>query len=465
MFKDTRHVILGLSGGSDSMCLFHVLERLAEDMAKGDGEENHAGFMIHPVHVNHGIRKEATEDQRHCESFCEKKGLICRSFSYDCEEKAKEWGLSTEEAGRKLRYDSFEIVAREIEKEYKEPLDKIVVAIAQNADDQVETLAMRLLRGTGIDGLSGIPYTRMDSRGYRIVRPLLDVWKEEILEYCKEESIDYVTDETNGMPIYQRNKIRLELLPYLMENYNPKIKEAILRLGKSAMEDSSYLKKEAEEAFSKVYEEGALKVKELRKMDIAIKRRVLDLFFKNVGITEGITGEHFRNSLELINSEDPSGETMIPGGIKVYRSYDLLGIEKGIKEEEEKGEEATGLGELEISFISYEEYLRLKEEGLKNFACFDEKTFKERYGEDGPERILLRRRLPGDSIKLKMGTKKMQDLMVDDKVPKRERDFGRVLAIGSEVLWFIPKGDGRMRWTFDFAPREDSEKVMMIRLL
>ena len=454
MFFNTRHVILGLSGGSDSMCLFDILERLsADERAAGNPD-----FLIHPVHINHGIRKEdAVKDQAHCETYCSNRGFTCRTFVYDCQAMAMEWGVSTEEAGRKLRYDSFAIAAKEIAEEYDEPYHRIVVAIAQNADDQSETVLMRLLRGTGVDGLSGIPYSRWDERGYRIVRPLLDVWKEDILKYCREYNISYVTDETNSKPIYQRNKIRLELIPYIEEKYNPNIKEALTRLAKSAREDSEYLKREARLFLDKNLSAGSLDIKGILELDVSVRRRVLDLFFKNQGITEGITSEHYLACEGLINSSEASKEVMLPGGKVLLKSYDSLSVDRGRIE----GEKMLPIPEILLTDIK--DLKITKEEGNKTYAAFDLKKFEEEFGEGSWKRIVVRNRLPGDSIRLKMGTKKLQDLLVDDKVPKRERDLAQVVAIGSRVLWFIPYGAGRMRWTAEFAPGEGSEKIILIR--
>lgn len=454
MFLNTRHVILGLSGGSDSMCLFDILERLSDDeRARGN-----PGFVIHPVHINHGIRKEdAVKDQNHCEAYCKNRGFTCRTFVYDCQAMSKEWGISTEEAGRRLRYDSFAIAAKEIAEEYDEPYHRIVVAIAQNADDQSETVLMRLLRGTGIDGLSGIPYSRSDERGYRIVRPLLDVWKEDILKYCKDYNISYVTDKTNNKPIYHRNKIRLELIPHLEEKYNPNIKEALTRLAKSAREDSEYLKREANLVFDKNLSAGCLDIKGILELDISLRRRVLDLFFKYHGINEGITSEHYLACEELIGSSEASKEIMLPGGNVLYKSYSSLSIDQGRIEDEKV------LPIPEIILTDTKELKIIKVEGNKTYAAFDLKKFEEELGAGSWKRIVVRNRLPGDSIRLKMGTKKLQDLLVDDKVPKRERDLAQVVAIGSRVLWFIPYGAGRMRWTAEFAPGEDSERIILIR--
>ena len=225
-------VIIGLSGGPDSMCLFDILDCL----------KNELGITVHPVHVNHGLRgKDADEDQSYVEAFCRERGYDVKIFSYDCKAYADERGITTEEAGRDLRYDSFGLMAEELENPFK-----TLVAVAHNMDDQAETVLFRILRGTGLDGLKGMDYIREDERGYCVIRPLLDVSREEILEYLRERGIDPRFDKTNDEPDYTRNKLRLELIPELEREYNPKVKEALVRLAKVASQEQDALEKLAE---------------------------------------------------------------------------------------------------------------------------------------------------------------------------------------------------------------------------
>ena len=144
-----EHIVIGLSGGPDSVCLFSVLAELQDELQ----------ITLHAVHVNHGFRPGAAEDdQQYVEQLCRKMGIECTSFVYDCNAVAEELGLSSEEAGRKVRYESFMTVAEQIDA----PEEKIKIAVAQNADDQAETVLFRLMRGTGTDGLAGMAYSRME---------------------------------------------------------------------------------------------------------------------------------------------------------------------------------------------------------------------------------------------------------------------------------------------------------------
>ena len=339
LLHEGMHVIVGLSGGPDSVCLFDLLCRLADDMR----------LQLYPVHVNHQFRPGAAEaDQAFTEALCVERGWPCRSFVYDCARIATEENLTSEEAGRKARYEAFGIVAAELLRRGIAAQD-VAIAIAQNANDQAETILFRILRGTGTDGLAGIAkkryetvqydaaevseeargqnrqrtdqlcgqaavevsekargqnrqrtdqlcgqaavevsekargaYTREQAQhsanegkesGMReklcprddarraaepvktaiariaVVRPLLETQRAEIEQYLSERSMTACIDQTNAEPIYTRNQIRLELLPYLATHYNENIITALNRLGRIAQSDKAYLQETAARAF------------------------------------------------------------------------------------------------------------------------------------------------------------------------------------------------------------------------
>ena len=197
--KHGAHIVLGLSGGPDSVCLFDVLCQEAEAQ----------NWSIYPVHINHKFRPGAAEaDQAYVEDLCEKRGWPCVSYVYDCNQMAEAEKMTSEEAGRKARYEAFgqrakALIGDGVSKE------AIVIAVAQNADDQAETILFRMLRGAGTDGLAGIGYSRMDEEGFPIIRPLLDCRKKDIVAYCDQQELMPRIDHTNLEPIYTRNKIRL----------------------------------------------------------------------------------------------------------------------------------------------------------------------------------------------------------------------------------------------------------------
>ena len=326
------HIILGLSGGPDSVCLFDVLMELAVEM----------DLTIHPVHINHKFRpKDAERDQKYVEDLCKSRQLQCESREVDCNALAEELGMTSEEAGRKARYDTFFECAEKVQEslggagENGKAGFASKIAVAQNADDQAETVLFRILRGTGTDGLAGIAYEREERRGdrsFKVIRPLLDTWRVDIEAHCREKNLNPVIDHTNNEEIYSRNKIRLDLLPHIEEKYNSNIKEGLVRLAGIAAVDREYIWKETEEAYSslRVMKDSAgmpfgsekivLEREGLAQCHEAIRHRLIFKAFGEIGLEKDITAERLEaadNIIEKIQSkktvEFPHGYTMTVG--------------------------------------------------------------------------------------------------------------------------------------------------------
>ena len=193
MLDGCKTLVIGVSGGADSVCLLLLLEKVCKER----------GILPVVVHIEHGIRgKESLSDAAFVENLCKQKDILFHRFSYAVEKIAKESGESTEEAGRRLRYDTFFQVAEQYE--------QAKIAVAHNENDQAETVLFHLARGSGIKGMGGIPPVRGN-----IIRPLLGVSRAEIEQYLKEAGQPYCTDSTNALDIYARNRIRHEALPSL----------------------------------------------------------------------------------------------------------------------------------------------------------------------------------------------------------------------------------------------------------
>ena len=206
MLAKGDRIVIGVSGGADSICLLHVLKQLRVDTE----------LFLMVVHINHGIRgEEADRDERFVKDFCRTEGVEYRSLTADVTGIAKVEGLSEEEAGRKVRYEAFFEVCEELR------CNKI--AIAHNRNDIAETVLFNLFRGSGIRGLSGIePYRviPLSSREVALIRPLLGVERAEIEEYLHQEGIPYMIDSTNLGEDYSRNKIRNRILTYATQEIN-----------------------------------------------------------------------------------------------------------------------------------------------------------------------------------------------------------------------------------------------------
>lgn len=198
LLKKGDRLVLGVSGGPDSMAMLDMFLKIRERW--------HLGLFV--VHVNHGFRGDlACRDAESVEAYCNDKGIEFYRFDYDVMDLSKKWGMSFEEAGRKVRYQAFEDVRKQVEGHR--------IAVAQNKNDQAETILMRLMRGTGLDGLKGIPV----KRGPYIIRPVLFMNRAEIEAYCEDQCLPVCHDHTNDETIYTRNKIRHELIPYIEKKF------------------------------------------------------------------------------------------------------------------------------------------------------------------------------------------------------------------------------------------------------
>ena len=415
LLTEDMHIVLGLSGGPDSMCLFDALFELADEKK----------WTLYAVHVNHKFRPgDAEKDQKYVEAFCKEKGVECFSVVCDCNELAESLGKTSEEAGRIARYDAFskcalELTAAGISKE------KIAIAVAHNADDQCETLLFRIMRGTGVDGLAGIPYKRATEDGFMIVRPLLDVKRIDIEKYCRERNLKPCIDKTNLDNLYTRNKIRNLLVPYIEEKFNENIVDTVNRLAKSAAYDKDYLWQETHKAYNHALsteceEEVKLFINNLIILHRALRFRVYAKALHLVGMDENLSYAQLEALDGLLEADSPSAACDLADGFKAFREYEKIVFSAG------KKKKSTDYWTLRS--MSREEYDEYKKRGTLHgaFSCLD------------CSKLEVRSRRDGDKIKIGNGNKKLQDFLVDEKVPKHYRDDIKVLTLGSEILWILP---------------------------
>lgn len=304
-----QHIVIGLSGGPDSVCLFNALLTMKDEMQ----------LTIHPVHVNHKFRPGAAEkDQQYVEELCRNNDIECASFVVDCNALAAELGMTSEEAGRKARYDAFYEVAEKVRCEHPGiGREDIKIAVAQNANDQAETLLFRLMRGTGTDGLAGIAYER-EERGYKVIRPILDLYRDEIEQYCEYNKLEPVTDHTNEESVYARNKIRNQLIPYLESEYNSNLKESMVRLSRIAAADKDYLWQQTEAAYNALANEGENEVsmdrESLAKLHVAVRHRVMLKAFSVIGLESDISEERISAADSIIEKKQGPKTVQMPRG-------------------------------------------------------------------------------------------------------------------------------------------------------
>jgi tRNA(Ile)-lysidine synthase len=424
LLKRGDTVVLGISGGPDSICMLSLFLRLKEEW----------DLVLIPVHLNHMLRGEDSErDAAFVSEFCRQNGLECVSFERDVSGMAAKWKMSLEEAGRRIRYDLFMSVAKDN--------NSSCIVLGQNKNDQAETILMRMMRGTGLRGLAGIEHKRENL----FVRPILIFKRFEIEHYCAENELNPRIDLTNLEPVYTRNKIRLELLPYIEENFNNKIIDSLYRMGDMLRNDSDFIENEAAKAFAKIAEvsaDGRVSIarEDFNREHRAIKTRILRRAIKIVkGNLINITGERVLSALNAIERTSTKKTIEFPGSIDVTIQGNLINV--FIKElcqvtanfeyELKMGErlcieETSDLLEMEVLPF-------LQARKMPTDAC----TVFIDAGKLGRETLSVRNRRIGDRFSpLGMkGTKKLKDFMIDEKIEKEKRDSVLLLCDGNEIIW------------------------------
>lgn len=306
LINEDDKVLVGVSGGPDSMTLLIILHSL--------------GYNLCVAHINHGLRENAVLDEEYVAKFCSSNNIPC--FIKHLKLKENLNGMTIEEAGRKARYDFFEEIC------LQESCTKI--ATAHNSNDNAETVIMNMVRGSGLTGLKGIePY-----RG-KIIRPLIETSREEIEFFCKQENINPRHDESNDETEYTRNKIRLELIPYIEKNINSNVINNINRMSHIILEEEKFISSIVEDAYKKIIVEENIgknlvcNLKNFNKLDIVIRKRlVLNLIIKVLGNAKDIEKVHVDDIIKLCEN-NVGGKYLTPNKyIKVSILKGKLKFEK-----------------------------------------------------------------------------------------------------------------------------------------
>lgn len=439
---DGSGLILGVSGGADSMFLLDILMQTEEP------------DKLHVLHVNHNIRgDEALADQEHVIEYCRQCGISCNAVTRDIPAEAKTRGVSLEEAGRIARYEELRLEAQRRGCRF--------IACAHHANDRAETVFMNILRGTGLHGLGGIDYVSGD-----ILRPLLDVTRTQIMEYVQENNIPYVTDSTNTDNSYRRNAVRNNLFAYVEDNYGVDLVDKLNSLADLAREDSDCLERMADEVFRIAVVENVpdskvvLDARIIGDADTAIAKRAIR---RAIGTVKGdlvdISHSHVESVLSIA---DKTGKQVpLPHGLVAKAAYNRITICRGDMQESPK---QLPLPQMTVETWEYSGnnaklYKKLNSRPAPgeymHTMCFDADAVAA-LGEPPA----FRYRLTGDRIMLDHGgSKKLKDWMIDSKIPANLRDGVWVVACGSVVL-----GAPQYRTFGGFAPTSDTKKVLVLRI-
>lgn len=399
--KPNMTLIAAVSGGSDSICMLTLLKRFSKTLS----------CSIVAAHLNHGLRQEADAEEEFVRQFCKERKIPLEIRHSDIKSLSREKKISEELCGRQERYAFFE----EIRKKYQ--ADWIVTA--HHRDDQTETVLMHLIRGCGLDGLSG-----MQECSGRLLRPLLPYSKDDLLAYLNAQNIPFVTDQSNYSDRYFRNKIRLQLIP-LLEEMNPNISETISESAKLFSEDSAFLLKYAEEKFRNAYTPDGLLKSVLQNEPLSIRRRILQLFYRQCAHTaQNLSAKQINAMLALKKSGQ---KTDLPGGYCCWCDYHTLTIQKQ---------------EVRKAFfypLSENMPCRILESGKTVLLRRAEPADTFRFFLKNTDHLAIRSRKNGDCFYPAgmTGKKKLSDFLSDEKIPCREREAIPVLVQNHDIIAVI----------------------------
>lgn len=420
--KTSDSILLGFSGGADSSALLHMLSIYSKEV----------GCKLYAAHINHGIRgEEADRDELFCRETAKKYGVEIFVLNADVPHIAKESGESIETAARKVRYDFF----AELMRKHSIPL----LATAHNANDDLETILFNLSRGAGLDGLCGIPESREISGG-RIVRPILKMSREEILEYCDKNSLPFVTDSTNTDTDYTRNKIRAQIIPSLLSVNSAAIKNAS-RAKENLCADALYLWQEADEFLTKNSKDGKISKNALQKAPAPIFNRVVMRAYAEISDGISLDSVHIESIRKLVDKDELHSSIDLPSSIEAVIEDGLIFRKKVQKVQTEQydfeishGDNYISQTNCEIIIGNSQRKINVYKKSILLYIDFD----KIKGG------LRVRNRLAGDRILENGMHKSLKKLACDRKVPLELRS--RIPVIyddeGIVALPFVAVRDG-----------------------
>ncbi|MCR8645851.1 tRNA lysidine(34) synthetase TilS [Paenibacillus sp. N1-5-1-14] len=457
LLADGDCIVVAVSGGPDSVALLHLLYVLSS---------KHQWKLV-VAHVNHGFRvEESREEALQVEALARTLGLPCEIAEVNVPAYIAATSLNPQVAAREKRYDFLHKIARKYEAG--------CIALAHHADDQAETMMMRIVRGTGPSGLGGIRDVRMD-RNVKLIRPLLRIHKEQLIDYCHQEQIPYSVDASNASRKYFRNQVRLDIIPFL-QKYNEELPHALIRLSEVMQAEEAYMQQETERVFQEIVfihnEDVRLPRHRFMKLPLALQRRLIKLILSYLACPaewlDFTRIEMLRES--MIRETGPNMRQLIYGHMYFVREYEQLSFIKEWRETASFQYECQPLGgavsipeiasTFEFHVIDHLDHRHEKERKTRLFSAKEQEAFFDMDQLELP--LCIRNRRDGDRIEPfgLNGSKKVKNMFIDAKVAQRERDrIPILLDAKGQILW-IP-GYGRSRFA---AVDPNTRRVLHVKV-
>lgn len=446
IIKQGDKILVALSGGPDSVCLLHILYRLKDTF----------NLKLGAIHINHMLRgEEADNDEKYIIKLCDELGINHYVKRINIEYVARDTNVSLEVAGRNERYKAFEKIREKYE------YDKI--AVAHNSNDQAETVLMRIMRGTGLEGLTGIKSKRIDG----IIRPILCLNRQEIEEYCEKNNLNPRIDASNYERIYSRNKVRLDILPYMRENFNKDIVDTLNRMTLLLQKDNEFIEEYSNKCYNVYCEnhDGKLKISKglfEKEMESIVTRVIIRAFKEISNSHQNFEMKHIYEIVNLAHKE--TGKKLnLTNKILCENLYgDIIFI----NEEKQKDNDCSyceiKINKSNISDkVIFNDYI-IKFEIIenKNKGEFPKNSLIKLFDYDNIEKeIEIRYRRDGDKIvPLGMnGSKKLKDIFIDLKIPREDRNNIPIICFDNKISWILGYKTSQL-----FKVTQDTKNILKI---
>ncbi len=399
LFNKTEPIIVALSGGIDSMVLFDILYK------------QNPHVII--AHVNHNKREESIDEYNYIRKMAKEYNVPFEGFTLKPEE-----NKNFHHDSRLKRYDFFKAVAQ------KYQANKI--AVAHHLDDQVETVLMRIVRGTSFSGYSGIKEIRYD-RNVSIIRPLMDIKKEQITEYAKENEIKYFDDKSNNEDIYTRNRFRNNIIP-LLKQENPNLDNKIIQLAEYIDSADEVLEEKTKEFLNEFSLYSNVSLVDFNKLNKVLKIKVIQHMVNNTTDNSvEVNYEQYKAIIDICANDVPNQMFTLQNEYNFVKEYEVIYI---AKEEPIKPTNIKIAKEGEYFVDDNKSYIFTSKKITHNYSnyfelCYNELVFP----------LYIRNRNNGDKMILNIGSKKVKDILIDQKIPKSLRDRLLLISNDENVLW------------------------------
>ena len=399
----TGPIVVGVSTGADSMALFHYII-------------NNYNDKIICCHINHNVREESKEEELFLKEYCKNNNIIFETTKINSYEEN-----NFENEARKKRYSFYKKIINKYNSKH--------LLLAHHADDLIETILMKIIRGSNIIGYAGIKKI-VKKDNYYIIRPLLDYTKEEILEYINKNNIKYFEDKTNKDIKYTRNRIRHNILPMLKKE-DKEIHKKFINYSKTLLEYNNYVNYEVEKNIDKMYINNKLNIKEFNKLHVFLKKNILYRILNDIyNNKENILKEkHINNILNIIENNKPNLSLKLPNNIYIIKEYSNLIFNKNISDKNDykiELKENITINKHNINIIK-----EIDTDG-NNICRLNTKDIK--------LPLYIRNKKEGDYIEVKglNGRKKIKEIFIEKKIPLQERNNYPLLVDSNDTILWIP---------------------------